>query len=52
MVSDQKALKFRKWLMKLLGYNIEILYQAGLQNKAVGTDSLNGLEEVWKDEEM
>lgn len=46
MISDQKVLKFlieqikmhpqfRKWLMKLLIYDFEIIYHSGLQNKVV-----------------
>lgn len=53
ITSDQKILKFlleqrevqsqfKKWLTKLLGYDFEILYQSGLQNK--DADALSRLE--------
>lgn len=56
VISDQKALKFlieqrevqpqfKRWLIKLLGYDFEILYQLGLNNKAADALSrvnLNG----------
>lgn len=54
ITSDQKALKFlleqrevqsqfQKWLTKLLGYDFEILYQSGLQNKV--TNALSRMEQ-------
>lgn len=39
MISEKSNTQFQKWLTKLLGYDFEVLYQLGLQNKA--TDSLS-----------